>query len=271
MSYRAAGKGDLRGAIGAWRLPVYVACAVLLLFLLAPIVVIVPASFSAGAFLEYAPHSLSLRWYREIFHDPEWRDAFVLSVKITLAAAALATVLGTAAALAVARLARGRRWVRAGLLVPLVLPYVIYALGVFDFIYKVNVDAGSLLIVPGQACLAFPIVFVAVSAGIGGIDPALVRAASSLGARWPMVVWRIQVPLLRRHIAAAAIFALAFCFDEVVVALFLATPGSSTLPVQIYNSAQQTASPAIAAAGVMVMLAALGGLALVTTIMRAAR
>jgi putative spermidine/putrescine transport system permease protein len=164
----------------------------------------------------------------------------------------------------------GRRWIRAALLIPLVLPYIIYALGIFDFLYEINVDPSSPLIVPGQATLAFPIVFIAVSAGIGGIDPALVRAAASLGARWPTVVWRVQIPLLRRHIAAAAIFALAFCFDEVVVALFLATPGSSTLPVQIYNSAQQTASPEIAAAGVMVMGAALCGLALVTLILRTA-
>jgi putative spermidine/putrescine transport system permease protein len=261
-------KGELPGALGAWRIALVGAGVVLALLLLAPIVVIVPASFSDSAFLEYAPHSLSLRWYRDVFDDPEWRDAFWLSVKITLAAGALATVLGTSAALAVARLARGRRWVRAIMLIPLVLPYVIYALGLFDLLFQVDVDPNSWLIVPGQACLAFPIVFVAVSAGIGGIDPALVRAASSLGAGWPTVAWRVQLPLLRRHIAAAAIFALAFCFDEVVVALFLATPGSSTLPVQIFNSAQQTASPAIAAAGVMVMLAALAALALVTVIMR---
>lgn len=237
-------------------------------FLLLPIAVIIPASLTAGAFLSVTPEGLSTRWYDEVFTNPIWRDAFFLSAQIAVAAALIATVLGTAAALALSRVTRGARWLRSFLIMPLVLPYVVYALGLFNLTDSLRLTPGSAMIIVGQTCLAFPIVFVAVSAGIGRLDPALTRAASSLGARWPMVVWRIEIPLLRWNIIAAAIFAFAFCFDELVIALFLASPGSSTLPVQIFTSARDSVSPAIAAAGTVVMFVAMCALVAVTLVMK---
>jgi putative spermidine/putrescine transport system permease protein len=212
-----------------------------------------------------------LRWYEEIFTDPAWQGAFALSAKLSIVDAALATVLGTAAALAVGRARRGRRWLRTAFLAPLILPEIVYALGIYNLIYAFDLTPSSWFIVPGQTCLAFPLVFIAVSSGLARIEPSILRAAQSLGASWTTIVWQIELPLLTRHIAAAAVFALAFCFDNVVMALFLATPGSSTLPVQIYTTAQSEVSPAIASAGVVVMVVALVMLSVVPLIMRTRR
>jgi putative spermidine/putrescine transport system permease protein len=261
----------LRDGVGRWRWLVLALSVILAAYLLLPILVMIPSSFSAGEFLTAIPHAFSLRWYSEIFHDPVWRGAFWLSVRIALVDAVLATILGTAAALALSRISRGRRWIRTAFLAPMILPEIVYALGIYNLIYGLNLTPSNWFIVPGQTCLAFPLVFIAVSAGVSGIDPTILRAASSLGAPWTTIVWRLELPLLARHIAAAATFALAFCFDDVVIALFLATPGSSTLPVQIYTTAQSEVSPAIASAGVVVMVTALVLLALVPLIMRTRR
>jgi putative spermidine/putrescine transport system permease protein len=105
--------------------------------------------------------------------------------------------------------------------------------------------------------LATPIVFVAVSAGLAQVDPALSRTAASLGAKWPTIVWRVELPLLRGNIVAAALFAFAFSFDEVVISYFLNGPDNTTLPVELFVSTRDSLSPAIAAASTVVMLIAL--------------
>jgi putative spermidine/putrescine transport system permease protein len=261
----------LNEAVGHWRWPTYFVGGLLACYLILPIALMVPSSLTSGEFLVAIPDSFSLRWYSEVFHDPTWRSAFILSFKIASVDAALATVLGTAAALAVARSQRGKRLLRAAFLAPLILPEIVFALGIYNLIYGLNLTPSTWFVVPGQTCLAIPLVFVAVSAGIAGIDPTLTRAAESLGASWRFTLLHIELPLLARHIAAAATFALAFCFDDVVIALFLATPGSSTLPVQIYTTARSEVSPAIAAAGVVVMMIALALLGLVTLILRTRR
>lgn len=261
----------LNEAVGRWRWPIYLMAGLMALYLILPIALMVPSSLTSGQFLVAIPDSFSFRWYSEVFHDPAWRDAFLLSLKIAAVDALLATVLGTAAAMAVARSLKGRRLLRALFLAPLILPEVVFALGIYNLVYGLDLTPSTWLVVPGQTCLAIPLVFVAVSAGIAGVDPNLTRAAESLGASWRFTLIHVELPLIARHIAAAATFALAFCFDDVVIALFLATPGSSTLPVQIYTTARSEVSPAIAAAGVVVMLTALVLLGLVALIMRSSR
>jgi putative spermidine/putrescine transport system permease protein len=271
MSQPTLSDSALRDGVGVWRFVIVAITAVLALFLVLPLIVIIPASFTAGEFLETFPKTLSLRWYDEIFSDPTWRAAFGLSAKLSIVDAVLATILGTCAALAVGRVKRARRWLRTAFLAPLILPEIVYALGIYNLIYGLDLTPSSWFIVPGQTCLAFPLVFIAVSSGLARIDPTVVQAAQSLGASWTAIVWQIELPLLVRHIAAAATFALAFCFDNVVMALFLATPGSSTLPVQIYSTAESEVSPAIASAGVVVMVVALAMVSLVPLIMRTRR
>lgn len=248
----------LAQALGRWRGGFATVSVLAALFLLLPILVILPISFTSASFLTWPPEGFSLRWYERILQSPVWTDAFWYSVRIALFGAIVATVGGTAAALGVRRLTSGRAsWLRTAFVAPVVLPYIVYGLGLFNLFDSLRVIGSSWPIVVGQAVLAFPVVFVAVSAALAQVGSPLSRAASSLGARWPTIVWRIELPMIRLTIAAAFIFAFAFCFDEVLVAIFLAGPEAPTFPLQIYTSARESASPEIAAASTLVMAMAL--------------
>src|SRR5262245_44986752 len=160
-----------------------------------------------------------------------WLSPFQRSLATAAAATLIATATGTAAALALRRLARRRRGavLRSLFIAPIALPYLAYAIGLFEAVSALNFLSDSLVpVVLGQAVLAFPLVFLIVSSALANVDPALAQAAYTLGARWPLVVRRIELPLVRRSIYAAALFAMALCFDEPVLALFLAPPDQPT-------------------------------------------
>jgi putative spermidine/putrescine transport system permease protein len=247
----------LRGALGGLRWPLVGAGVLVALFLLIPILIIVPTSLTASEFLGFPPKGISSRWYEEVLNDPIWREVFLNSVQTAAVASAIATVGGTLAALSLRRVRRFDRVLRSIFIAPIVLPTVVFGLGLYNLFDAMRVFGQGWTITAGQAALALPIVFIAVSAGLAQIDPALSRTAHSLGARWPTVVWRVELPLLRGSIVAAALFAFAFCFDEVVIAYFLNGPENTTLPVELFVETRDSISPAIAAVSTIVMLIAL--------------
>ena len=260
--------GVLAPSVGRWR-PLLVAVALLLAaFLLLPGAMIVVASLSRGQFLAFPPDGLSLRWYRELASDPSWRDAFWTSIRIAAGGTVAATAGGTAAALGVARL-RGRgRALRSAFIAPMALPYIAYVLGLYKAFDGLRVLGASWPIMLGQGVLAFPIVFVTIDAALAAVDPHITHAASSLGARWPLVVARIELPLVLPAIVASALFAFSFCFDEVVIALFLSGPDTVTFPVKIFSSATDSVSPVLAAASSSVTVLVLAIAALFAVLLR---
>jgi putative spermidine/putrescine transport system permease protein len=263
MRRRQREPNPLVPAIGRWRLPISALSLVAAAFLLLPIIVIVPASFSSGSFLTWPPQGFSTMWYGSVRSDPDWQAAFEVSLRVAGEAAVAATVAGLLAALALRRITgRPRAFLRTLFIAPLVLPVVVYALGLFDLFSRLGVFGRTWTIVVGQAVLAFPVTYVMLSAALAAVDPAITRAAASLGARWPMIVLRVEAPLVRGAIIAAAIVAFGFCFDEVVIALFLSNPTTRTLPVAIFQAALDSASPAVAAVSGYVMLIALLTMAL---------
>ncbi|WP_435743132.1 ABC transporter permease [Nocardioides sp. SYSU DS0663] len=236
------------------------------LFLIAPLATILPLAFTESRFLVFPPEGFSTQWFSNLLSDPGWTASMLNSARVATAGALLATIAGTSAALAVRRLGRGRQVARTTLLAPMVMPQLILALGLY-LTYR-NIMGGTSLTVLtiGQATLAMPLVFVTVSAGLAGVDPALSRAAQSLGYRWPQVVRRIELPLVGRSVISGGILAFAICFDEAVLAFFLAPPATQTLPVKIWTSASESASPTIAAASAFVICLAITLLAVVAVL-----
>ncbi|TQS45428.1 ABC transporter permease [Cryptosporangium phraense] len=226
---------------------------VVAVFLLAPLLVILPVAFSADSFLVFPPQQWSARWFGEVLGDPAWRDALGLSARIALGAAALATVAGTCAAFALRRLRRGGRALRTVLVAPLVVPQLVLALGLYLAVDDLGGRAGLGTLLVGQAVLATPIVYLSVAAGLSGVDPALARAGLSLGHSWPSVLLRIELPLVARSVVGAAVLAFGLCFDESVLAYYLSPPGQETLPTRIWLDAGQSASPAIAAVSALII------------------
>jgi putative spermidine/putrescine transport system permease protein len=256
-------RASLRLALGPSGLLLAFAAALLGLFLLIPILIIFPVSLTRDFFLTWPPDLASLRWFEAVFESPAWMDALAKSVRIAVPVALLATLLGTLAALGLAYARRARRALQTLFVAPLVLPIITYALGLYDVSQRFDITGSVLPLIIGQAMLATPIVFIVVSAGLAGRDPDLPRAAASLGARAAVVLWRIELPLVRPSIGAGALIALAYSFDEIIVAYFLSPPGGGTLPVQLLGSTRESADPTIAAASMLVMAIAASIAALV--------
>jgi putative spermidine/putrescine transport system permease protein len=222
-------------------------------FLLAPLAVILPVAFSADSFLVFPPQQWSSRWFTDVLSDQAWLDALTLSAELAAGATVLATVAGTSAAFALRRARRGQRALRTVMLAPLVVPQLVLALGLYLAVDAMGSRAGLGTLLLGQGVLATPIVYLAVAAGLAGVDPALSRAARSLGHTWPSVLLRIELPLVARSVAGSAVLAFGLCFDESVLAYYLSPPGEETLPTRIWLDASQSASPAIAAVSSLVI------------------
>lgn len=233
-------------------------------FLLVPIIIIFPMSMTKDLFLTWPPALFSPRWFIAFFESRAWTGALVKSLSIAIPVAVLATVLGTLAALGLAYTRHWRRPLQTLFIAPMVLPIITYALGLFELSERLNLAGSVWPVVIGQTMLAMPLVFIVVSAGLAGRNPQLPRAAASLGAPALKILWLVELPLLRSSIAAAALIAFAYSFDEIIVAAFLLPPGGGTLPVEILNAARETADPTIAAASMIVIgiAASIGALVL---------
>jgi putative spermidine/putrescine transport system permease protein len=230
-------------------------CVLVLAFLILPILIIVPLSFSSGTFLTFPLPGLSLRWYREFFTSAPWQLSLRNSLIVAGATTALATVLGTLAALGLTRTRLPGQSLLMGLIVsPMVVPLVIVAVGVYFAYAPFGLTSSLLGLTLAHTALAAPFVVITVSATLQGFDPNQARAGASLGASPVVVFRRIILPLILPGVISGALFAFVTSFDEVVVALFVTGPAERTLPRQMFNGIRENISPVIAAAASFVIL-----------------
>ena len=249
----------------------YVAfCTLVFVFLVAPIIVIVPLSFNAEPYftftegmLRFDPEAYSLRWYREILENEVWTRSLVNSLVIGVSATALATTLGTLAALGLASAAMPARRLVMGLLIsPMITPVIISAAGMFFFYSTIGLGQTHLGLILAHTALGIPFVVITVTATLSGFDRNLTRAAASLGATPLHAFRKVQLPLIAPGVVSGALFAFATSFDEVVVVLFMAGVEQRTIPRQMWAGIREQISPAILA--VATFLIVFAGLLLVT-------
>jgi putative spermidine/putrescine transport system permease protein len=228
---------------------------IVLVYLVAPIFVIVPLSFTSGQLLVFPLPGWSLQWYREFFTSPSWTSALGNSVLIGIATMCLATVLGTAAALGLhGSRSRFKALIFGLLVMPLAVPVVIVAVALYYYFAAVGLVGTYLSLVLAHTVLALPFVIVTVSATLQSFDPNLVRAALSLGSSPTRAFRTVTLPIIAPGVIAGALFAFVTSFDEVVVALFLASPQQRTLPRQIFSGVSENITPAITAAAVILLV-----------------
>jgi putative spermidine/putrescine transport system permease protein len=219
-----------------------------LLFLLLPIFVVVPMSLSDKASLRFPPAGWTLHWYSDLLASPDWRAAILRSTSAAFGAALLATPAGVAAALTL-RTARGS-WgdvVRGLALLPLLVPSVLVGIGVLFLYAQLGLNNSLAGLVLAHAALALPFVVVTVEAGLSHLDPTLPLAAQSLGASGAQVLATVTLPLIRRSLVAAALFAFLTSFDEISVAFFISSGDASTLPRRMFGGLRDSFDPTIAA------------------------
>jgi len=230
------------------RIWLYALAVVIAILLVAPSVLVVIMSFTASTFLEFPPRAYSLRWYRAYLDSPAWTDATYVSVVTALWTVALATPIGTAAAYGLHALGlRIRRGLIGVLMLPLFVPHILIAVGLF-FAY---VQLGLANTIPGlvaaHTLLALPLVVAVVTAGLSSFDRNQERAAQSLGASPLGAFMRVTLPQIRLSVLSAALFAFITSFDEGIVALFVATGETSTLTRRMFLALRDAIDPTIAA------------------------
>ncbi len=242
---------------------VYLAfCAAVFVFLLAPILVIVPLSFNAQPYftftegmLRFDPDAYSLRWYRQIMADEAWTGGLANSLIIGGSATALATGLGTLAALGLASPAMpARRFVTGLLISPLVTPVIVSAAGMFFFYSRLGLTQTHVGLILAHAAMGTPFVVITVTATLSGFNPNLTRAAASMGAGPLRIFRQVQLPLIVPGVLSGALFAFATSFDEVVVVLFMAGVEQRTIPRQMWAGVREQISPAILAVATLLIV-----------------
>ncbi len=231
-------------------------------FLLAPLIIIVPLSFNSEPYFTFTskmltldPDGFSMRWYRDIIDNPQWLEAIGNSLLIALASTILATVLGTLAAIGLARSNMPfRDFFMAILISPLVVPIVISAAGMYFFYSSVGLAQTHLGIILAHTTLGVPFVVITMTATLSGFDRNLIKAASSLGADPITAFFRVTLPLVAPGMISGALFAFAASFDEVVTVLFLGGPEQRTVPRQMWSGIREQLSPTILAVATLLII-----------------
>jgi putative spermidine/putrescine transport system permease protein len=248
-------------------------CCLVFIFLVAPILVVIPLSFNAESFFTFTegmlrldPEAFSLKWYRELLQSPhrpddtsEWIRAANNTIFVAIWVTLLATSLGTLAAIGLARPEMPfRRYVMATLLSPLVVPIVITGAGMFMYYSKLNLAYTYTGLILTHTALATPFVVVTVTATLVGFDNTYLRASYSLGASPVRTFFRIVLPIIYPGVVTGALFAFVTSLDEVVVATFLAGPEQVTLPMHMLAGLRQEVNLSIlAVATILITLSVL--------------
>src|SRR5947207_4531120 len=193
-----------------------------LLFLISPIIAIMPLSFNAEPYFSYPMPGLSLRWYDDFFTNERWMSAVKISLLVAALVTVLATALGTLAALGLSRAGLPFKPVILGVLIsPMIVPVIITAVAIYLFYAQLGLIATISGLVLAHTVLATPFVVVTVTSTLSGFDHSLSRAASGLGAPPLTVFTNVILPIILPGIISGALFAFVTSFDEVVVALFI--------------------------------------------------
>jgi putative spermidine/putrescine transport system permease protein len=234
--------------------PTKVWSVTVLVLLLAPLVITVIISFSASQYLEFPPSGISLRWYRAYFASDSWVDSTIRSVWIAAATTILSCVLGTSAGIGLVRSgARASKLIYPLLLSPLIVPSIVTAVSLYFFFARLQLTGSAITIVLGHTIGAIPIVLLVVAASVQGIDVSFEHAAASLGASRFRTIFLITLPLIRPAILVSALLAFLHSFDELVIALFLSGPYSTTLPVKMWSGIREEITPTIASVSVLLI------------------
>jgi putative spermidine/putrescine transport system permease protein len=234
-----------------------VAVALLVAFVLAPLVAILGASVTPAPYWEFPPRGFTLRWYEQFFAD----GTLVRSAVVSLVTGLLAGTMGTAVAL-VAALGIGRTASRLGkvlgvfVLLPLLVPHIVLGLGVYTLYNAWGIRVNILLLSLAQLVVVLPITVRTLMVAVAGVAPNIERAAANLGAGPLRVFWTVTIPMIRPSLVAAGVLGFVVAFDDSSVALFVNSASTVTLPVRMLLTLDQESGPLVAAAGSLLLLVA---------------
>ena len=259
-----------------WHYTFRVICGAILVFLITPIIVVMPLSFNAQDFFTFTPEMLrfdpagySLKHYEDFFTNDDWQGALANSVKIAPAATLLSVAFGTLAAIGLSQPhVPFRRAIMAILISPMIVPLIISAAGMYFFYSRIGLQGTYIGVVLAHAALGIPFVIITVTATLVGFDNSLTRAAANMGANPVTTFFRVQMPLILPGVISGGLFAFITSFDEVVVVLFVGSAGQKTLPWQMFTGLREQISPTILAVATILVIISIALLTVVELLRR---
>jgi len=249
-----------------WHYIFRIFCGIIFLFLIMPILVVMPLSFNSQDFftftpemLKFEPEGYSLKHYRDFFTNNEWQRSFKNSLLIAPVATLVSVSLGTLAAIGLSQShVPFKRAIMAVLISPMIVPLIISATGMFFFYShvgnfledRIGLDknfVGYVKVILAHSVLGIPFVIITVTATLVGFDSSLTRAAANMGANPVKTFFKIQMPLILPGVISGGLFAFITSFDEVVVVMFVGSTNQKTLPWQMFTGLREQISPTILA------------------------
>lgn len=249
-----------------WHYVFRIVCGIIFIFLIMPILVVMPLSFNSQDFftftpemLKFEPEGYSLKHYRDFFTNNEWQRSFKNSLLIAPVATLVSVSLGTLAAIGLSQsYVPFKRAIMAILISPMIVPLIISATGMFFFYShvgnfledRIGLDknfVGYVKVILAHSVLGIPFVIITVTATLVGFDSSLTRAAASMGANPVKTFFKIQMPLILPGVISGGLFAFITSFDEVVVVMFVGSTNQKTLPWQMFTGLREQISPTILA------------------------
>lgn len=226
----------------------YVLCTLIFMFLVVPILVIIPVSFNPSEYLEFPPKGFTLKWYAEFFNDPIWMGSMWRSFRVALWVALLSSVIGTLAAFSLVRgNYRGKDFCMSLLISPLMVPIIVKAVGFYYFFAKLRLVGTELGLILAHTCTGLPYIVVVVSSTLVNFDMTLEKASMNLGANPLKTFFKITFPIIRPGIFSGALFAFFSSFDDLIIAIFISGVHAITLPKKMWDGIRFELSPTITA------------------------
>jgi len=223
-------------------------------FIVAPLLIVCVVAFTPLGYISLPTDRLSLRWFAAILDNPRFISAFWLSLALGMVSSVIATALAVPAALAIARYRfPGRDALSAFLLSPLMIPHIVLGVAFLRFFSSVGINGTFAGLAMGHVIVILPFALRLVLAAATGMDPAVERAAESLGASRFTVFRRITLPLIFPGIVSGWLLAFITSFDELTMSVFIANPSTTTLPVRMFLQIQDTIDPMVAAVSALLI------------------
>lgn len=224
-------------------------------FLVLPITIVFPVSLTDRRYLSLPQDAISFEHYANLFGSRDWLTSIGQSFYIGVFSTVIAVAAGTLCAIGCWRLSsRASEFVRALMLVPIIVPTIVYALGIYRFWVDFRLLDTYTGVIIVHAVTGIPYVVVTVSTALAGFDARLEQAARSLGASTWQTLWRVLLPGIRPGLVSGAIFAFIHSWDELVVVLFIASRAVFTLPRRIWDGINEHLDPTMAAVAVILVL-----------------
>lgn len=243
------------GQLGWWKYALLTITVLTAAFLLLPILFIAALSFGSSQWLIFPPPGWTLRWYGELFSDPQWLESAWTSFRIAAIVTVLSVVLGLVTSFG---LVRGKFLFRDALkalfLTPMILPVVVFAVALYAFFLRIGLGGTLIGFVLSHLVLALPFSILSISSALEGFDKSIEDAAVLCGASPLEAKIRVTLPAISHGLFSAAVFSFLTSWDEVVVAIFMASPTLQTLPVKVWTTLRQDLTPVVAAASTLLIL-----------------